>query len=115
MNAPSPPAYPDNYRQGSNAGTLHERVYLNEEVRPFFGAVGDTGIAFRDIAGMIGQRLSIPSVSIPAEDAMSHFGFLGQIVGADNPASSEITCETLGWQPTHPSLLQDLSSDFYFA
>ena len=80
-----------------------------------YQAVGDTGIAFRDIAGMIGQRLSIPSVSIPAEDAMSHFGFLGQIVGADNPASSEITRETLGWQPAHPSLLQDLSSDFYFA
>jgi GNAT superfamily N-acetyltransferase len=58
--------------------------------------------------------LNIPAVSIPAEEAVKHFGFLGPIVGADNPASSEKTRQALGWQPPHPSLLQDLAEGFYF-
>jgi hypothetical protein len=41
----------------------------------------------------------------------AHFGFLSQIVGADNPASSEITGAALGWKPTRPSLLEDLQAD----
>jgi nucleoside-diphosphate-sugar epimerase len=79
-----------------------------------YQAVGEGGIAFRDIAERIGSRLNIPAVSISAEEAINHFGFLGQIVGMDNPASSEITQKTLGWNPAHPSLLQDLASDYYF-
>jgi nucleoside-diphosphate-sugar epimerase len=80
-----------------------------------YQAVAEEGIAFRDIAEAIGCRLNVPAVSISAEEAVNHFGFLGQIVGLDNPASSEITQKTLGWRPTHPSLLQDLASDWYFA
>jgi nucleoside-diphosphate-sugar epimerase len=78
-----------------------------------YQAVGDEGIPFREIAEAIGKLLHIPTVSITAEEAMNHFGFLGQIVGMDNPASSAITQKTLGWHPTHPSLLQDLEADFY--
>ncbi|MDR1616916.1 MAG: SDR family oxidoreductase [Syntrophomonadaceae bacterium] len=80
-----------------------------------YQAVADAGIAFRAIAEAIGGGLNIPVISIPAEEAVNHFGFPGQIMGIDNPASSEITQKTLGWHPTHPSLLQDLSSDCYFA
>jgi nucleoside-diphosphate-sugar epimerase len=79
-----------------------------------YQAVGDGEVPFRDIAEAIAQRLHIPAVSISAEEAVSHFGFLGQIVGMDNPASSEITQKKLGWRPTHPSLLQDLETDYYF-
>jgi nucleoside-diphosphate-sugar epimerase len=79
-----------------------------------YQAVGDGGIAFRDIAGAIGKRLNIPAVSISAEEAVNHFGFLGRIIGMDNPASSEITRNTLGWHPAHPPLLQDLDADYYF-
>jgi nucleoside-diphosphate-sugar epimerase len=79
-----------------------------------YQAVDDGEIKFREIAEAIGRRLHIPAVSIPAEEAMNHFGFLGRIAGTDNPASNEITRKTLGWHPTHPSLLQDLEADFYF-
>ena len=80
-----------------------------------YQAVADEGIAFRDIAYAIADKLGIPAVSIPLEEAPKHFGFLSWIVGADNPASSKKTKNTLGWQPTHPTLLQDLASDLYFA
>jgi nucleoside-diphosphate-sugar epimerase len=79
-----------------------------------YQAVDDGEITFREIAEAIGRRLHIPAVSIPQEEAVNHFGFLGLIAGTDNPASSEITRKTLGWHPTHPSLLQDLEADFYF-
>jgi nucleoside-diphosphate-sugar epimerase len=74
-----------------------------------YQGVGDSAIAFRDVAEAIGKRLDMPAASISAERATEHFGFLGQIVGADNPASSEITQVELGWKPTHPSLLENLA------
>jgi nucleoside-diphosphate-sugar epimerase len=74
-----------------------------------YHGVGDGAIAFRDVAEAIGKRLNVPTVSIPAEQAAEHFGFLGAIISADNPASSEITQKLLGWNPAAPSLLQDLS------
>jgi hypothetical protein len=35
------------------------------------------------------------------------------MVGIDMPASSAITQELLGWQPTRPSLLDDLEHHFF--
>lgn len=69
-------------------------------------AVADEGDAVRDIAAVIGRRLGLPVRSVP-EDS---YGPLGPIFAADQPASSTRTRATLGWQPTHPSLLDDLES-----
>lgn len=79
-----------------------------------YQAVADEGIPFRAIAEAIAAKLNIPAVSISAEKAAEHFGFLAMFAGTDNPASSEKTRKLLGWQPVHPTLLQDLASDFYF-
>ena len=54
-------------------------------------AVADEGVPFRDIAAVIGQKLGVPTESIPAEDASERFAFLGPFVGLDNPTSSELT------------------------
>jgi nucleoside-diphosphate-sugar epimerase len=75
--------------------------------------VGDEGIRLKDIAGKIGEHLNMPLRSIPGEDVEKHFGFLGRMVGIDMPASSAITQELLGWQPTRPSLLDDLEHHFF--
>jgi nucleoside-diphosphate-sugar epimerase len=69
-------------------------------------AVADEGDAVRDIATVIGRRLGLPVESVPAET----FGPLGPIFATDQPSSSTQTRETLGWQPTHPSLLEDLEN-----
>ncbi|MER7673879.1 SDR family oxidoreductase [Kitasatospora sp. NPDC096128] len=69
-------------------------------------AVADEGDAVRDIAAVIGRRLGLPVESVPQEN----FGTLGPIFAADQPASSVHTRATLGWQPTHPSLLADLEN-----
>jgi nucleoside-diphosphate-sugar epimerase len=72
-------------------------------------AVADEGDAMRAIAEAIGRKLGVPTAAVPAEN----FGFLGSIFGVDQPASSALTRERFGWQPTHPSLLQDLEAGNY--
>ncbi|QSF46388.1 SDR family oxidoreductase [Paenibacillus tianjinensis] len=85
-----------------------------------FGA-GDEGIPLREIAGVIGRHLNIPAVSITAEEAADHFGFLGEIVSLDlaslyNTAqASPATRDLLGWEPQQPGLLADLEEGHYFA
>jgi nucleoside-diphosphate-sugar epimerase len=77
-------------------------------------AVGDEGVPLRAIAAVIGQQLAIPVRSIPAEEASEHFGWLGAFLAIDAPASSTLTRELLGWQPTQPGLLEDLERGHYF-
>jgi nucleoside-diphosphate-sugar epimerase len=76
--------------------------------------VGDEGVAFRDVAGVIGRQLDLPVESLSQDEADAHFGFLGRLVSADNPTSSAATRELLGWQPTHPGLIEDLDQGHYF-
>lgn len=76
--------------------------------------VGDEGIPFRDIAGVIGRRLNLPAVSIPQADADAHFGFLGMLAALDIPRSSAETQALLGWRPVHRGLIEDLEQGQYF-
>jgi hypothetical protein len=38
------------------------------------------------------------------------YGLLGPIFATDQPSSSAYTRETLGWEPTHEGLLEDLKN-----
>jgi nucleoside-diphosphate-sugar epimerase len=67
-------------------------------------AVADEGDEVRDIAAVIGRRLGLPVEAVPQET----YGPLGPIFSTDQPASSVHTREALGWEPTHPNLLEDL-------
>ena len=73
-------------------------------------AVGDEGVPIRDIAEVIGRHLNLPTDSAPAED----FGFMGQILAVDQPASAALTRELLGWRPVQPGLIEDLDKGHYF-
>jgi nucleoside-diphosphate-sugar epimerase len=77
-------------------------------------AVADEGVPIRDVAEVIGRHLDLPVVSIPAQDAGEHFAWLGGFLALDSPASSALTRELLGWQPTHPGLIEDLDKGHYF-
>jgi nucleoside-diphosphate-sugar epimerase len=77
-------------------------------------AVGDFAVPVREIAGGISRRLGVPVVALPVEEAGSHFGFLGNILLLDCPASSTLTQQRFGWYPVQPGLLEDLDHDYYF-
>lgn len=76
-------------------------------------AAGEQGIAFREIAEAIGPRLQLPTTSLAAEQAAQHFGFLAPFVTLDAPASSTQTRELLGWEPTGPGLVADITAGAY--
>jgi nucleoside-diphosphate-sugar epimerase len=78
-------------------------------------AVADEGVAFRDIAGVIGRRLNLPVVAKSPEEAAGHFGWFAHFASIDSPASSRRTRDELGWQPIGPSLIPDLDRPGYFA
>ncbi|GAB3993657.1 SDR family oxidoreductase [Spirosoma daeguense] len=79
-----------------------------------YNGVADEGIPVREIAEVIGQHLNIPVVSITPEEASSHFDWMGRFITFDSPASNIKTKEALGWQPTHPGLIEDLKMGHYF-
>ena len=89
-----------------DAATLFRLVLEEAPAGSSWHAVADEGDAVRDIATVIGRRLGVPAESVAEES----FGPLGPIFAADQPSSSAHTRETLGWEPSHPSLLDDLEN-----
>jgi nucleoside-diphosphate-sugar epimerase len=77
-------------------------------------AVGDESVSTRTIAEIIGRKLRVPVASISPENADAHFGWLGRLFAMDQPASSALTRERMGWNPTHPGLVEDLEAGHYF-
>ncbi|REK87226.1 NAD-dependent epimerase/dehydratase family protein [Streptomyces inhibens] len=77
-------------------------------------AVADEGVPLRGVAEVIGRHLNLPVVSISPADADEHFTWLAGILGADQPASSTLTRELMGWEPTQPGLIDDLDKGHYF-
>ena len=76
-------------------------------------AVAEEGVPTRAIADAIASRLGVPSVSVDPGDADEHFGWIARFFAADQPASSTLTRDLLGWQPTGPTLLEDLAAGAY--
>jgi nucleoside-diphosphate-sugar epimerase len=80
-----------------------------------YHAVAEEGVPFKEIAEVIGRRLSLPVVSKSPEEAAEHFGWFAMFVGIDVPTSSTRTRKLLGWAPTQPGLIADIDQPSYFA
>ncbi len=65
------------------------------------------------IAQTIAELLGIATKSITQEEAPRYLGFLADFASLDNPVSNDTTREILGWEPTHPTWVQDLQSGIY--
>jgi nucleoside-diphosphate-sugar epimerase len=97
-----------------DAARLYRLALESAPAESRLDGVGDEGVPFRDIAGVIGRHLNLPVVSISREEANAHFGsFLGAVAAADRPRSSARTQELLGWRPVHPRLLPDLEEHYF--
>ena len=75
--------------------------------------VAEEGVPVREIAGAIGRQLDVPTTSIAPEEAGEHFGWLAGFVALDVRASNALTRERLGWEPTHPGLVEDIEQGRY--
>jgi nucleoside-diphosphate-sugar epimerase len=77
-------------------------------------AVGDEGVAIRDVAEVFASRMNIPAISVTSEHIGEYVGFLAGFWGFDGPATTEVTRALTGWVPTHAGLLADLKDGRYF-
>ena len=78
-----------------------------------YNAVGEEGVALRDIAEVIGAGLELPVESITPKEAPEYFGGLIHLATNDFAASSVLTRQQLGWIPIGPGLLTDLRNMDY--
>lgn len=97
-----------------DTGLVYRRALEKAVAGARYHGVAEEGIAFRDIATVIGKRLGLPVVSKSPEEAAAHFGWFAHFAAINNRASSAQTREMLGWQPKHPGLIADLDRPAYF-
>ena len=97
----------------SDAARLYRLALEKGHPGARYHAVGEEGVALRDIAEVIGAGLKMPVESITTEAAPAYFGWLANLATIDLAASSALTRRQLGWAPTGPDLLTDLRNRDY--
>ncbi len=93
----------------ADAGRLFRLALEDAPAGSVLHAVGDEGIAFREIATAIGRDLGMPVRPVAPET----LGFLGALAAVDQPASAVRTRELLGWAPEQEGLLADIDAGVY--
>lgn len=94
-----------------DAATLYRLAVEKAPAGAVLHAVGDEGVAVREIAEVIARHLDVPARSLPAENFKPP---LFPLLTLDMPATSTITQELLDWKPIHPGLIQDIDQGHYF-
>jgi nucleoside-diphosphate-sugar epimerase len=97
----------------SDVAKLYRLALEKHEAGARYHAVAEEGVTMKAIAEAIGSGLNVPVKSISAEEAQGHFGWLSGLASHDLTASSAKTRRTLGWNPTGPGLIADLSKMNY--
>jgi len=100
--------------QRLDAAHLFRLALEKGAARAWYHGVAEEGVAFRQIAEVIGRRLKVPVISKNSEAAAHHFAWFAHFAAMDVPASSKQTQQNLGWRPTQPGLIADLDRPTYF-
>lgn len=96
-----------------DAAVLYRLAVEKASAGTVLHAIGEGAVATRDIAESIGAHLGVPVTSIAPENAIEHFGWIGGFFALDIPASSAITRQKFGWQPTGIGLIEDLEAHYF--
>ncbi|WP_432565405.1 SDR family oxidoreductase [Kineococcus sp. SYSU DK003] len=78
-------------------------------------AVAEEGVPTREIATAVGAGTGLPTASTSPDELAAAMGWIGAFFAMDLAASSVRTRELLGWNPTGPTLAEDLAAGGYFA
>jgi nucleoside-diphosphate-sugar epimerase len=97
-----------------DAAVVYRLIIEKQPQQKVYHAVAEEGISFKQIATAIGKGLTLPTVSKDGADAEAHFGWFKHFAGMDCSASSAQSRKTLGWEPKHPTLFDDLIPGVYF-
>jgi nucleoside-diphosphate-sugar epimerase len=96
-----------------DAGRLVRLAVESAEPGTRVHVVAEEGISTRTMAEAHAAVLGVPTVSIDPDDAAEHFGWLAMFLGLDVPTSNALTRERFGWQPSGPTLLEDIAAGVY--
>jgi len=99
----------------SDAARLFRLALEGGRAGAHYHAVGEEGVAMRDIAEAIGTGLKLPVKSLTPEELPGYFGPIASLAMLDLAASGTWTRQELGWNPTGPSFLADLYGTDYSA
>ena len=97
-----------------DVGVLYRLAVEKAPAGSTLHGVADTGIPRKEIAETIAGKLGMPARSVPDDQAPRYLGFLAAFAGLDNPTSNDKTRALLGWEPTHPSWIDDVNTGHYF-
>src|SRR5258708_723743 len=86
------------------------RVHAATRVR-VWSADADEALPLREITMMMGSHDGPQRARDPPATAVEHCAPLGHFVTLDSPATADTPRELPGWEPTGPSLLEDLEQD----
>jgi nucleoside-diphosphate-sugar epimerase len=93
----------------SDAGRLFRLALEKAPAGSVLHAVGEEGVPMRDVAEVIARKTGLTASAVdPAQ-----MGLFGVLLGADQPASSTATRQLVDWEPTGPTLLDDLDAGHY--
>lgn len=93
----------------SDAGRLFFLALEKAPAGSVLHAVGEDGVPMRAVAKVIAAKTGLSAAAVDPEQ----LGVFGALLGGDQPASSSATRELLGWEPTGPTLLDDLEAGYY--
>ncbi|MDQ2841184.1 MAG: SDR family oxidoreductase [Acidobacteriota bacterium] len=97
-----------------DAAVVYRLALENSTPGVRYHATAEEGVPFKDIAGVIGRRLNLPTVSKTPDEAKDFFGWFAMFAGINVSASSQRTREVLGWKPKQPGLIPDIDRPSYF-
>ncbi|AGL16869.1 NAD-dependent epimerase/dehydratase family protein [Actinoplanes sp. N902-109] len=95
----------------SDAGRLFRLAVERAPAGAVLHAVGEEGVPMRAVAEAVAARTGLPAA--PVDPA--GLGVFGALLGGDQPASSALTRELVGWEPAGPTLLEDIQAGYYTA
>jgi nucleoside-diphosphate-sugar epimerase len=96
-------------------------VHISDAARLFFlalesapagsvlHAVGEEGVPMRQVADVIAAKTGLPAAAVDPEQ----LGVFGALLGGDQPASAITTRQLVSWEPSGPTLLEDLEAGYY--
>ena len=94
----------------SDTARLYRLALERRQAGARYHATAEGAIPFRTIAEAVGRSVGVPARSMQPDQAAAHFTWLSAFVGKDMSASSALTRERLGWQPSGPGLLDDIAA-----
>jgi nucleoside-diphosphate-sugar epimerase len=98
-----------------DAASLYRHAVESAPAGSRLHGVGDEGIPMREIAEAIGRGTDLPVQSVPMDELADYYSFLAGFITLDNLTSNALTREWVGWEPTHPGLIDDYAEGHYFA